>query len=71
MRIKKALGTHPTSVSDGATVRNTDVAIVGAGIVGVNAGELLAEANAIHINVPPDKLDMSQLDELGWKVYPD
>ena len=34
-------------------------------------GELLAEANAIHINVPQDKLDMSKLDELGWKVYPD
>jgi hypothetical protein len=35
------------------------------------SGELLAEANALHINVPPDQLDISKLDELGWKVYPD
>lgn len=35
------------------------------------AGELLAEANAVHIDVPGEKFDMSQLEELGWKVYPD
>jgi acyl-coenzyme A thioesterase PaaI-like protein len=41
-----------------------------AGIYDEN-GELLVEANAIHINVPQDQFDMSRLDELGWKVYPD
>jgi len=35
------------------------------------SGELLAEANAIHINVPPNQFDLSRLEELGWKVYPD
>jgi len=35
------------------------------------SGELLAEANALHINVPEDQFDMSKLDELGWKVYPE
>lgn len=34
-------------------------------------GELLAEGNAIHVDVPREKLDMSQLEALGWKVYPD
>jgi acyl-coenzyme A thioesterase PaaI-like protein len=34
-------------------------------------GELLAEADAIHINVPEEQFDMSKLDELGWKVYPE
>lgn len=34
-------------------------------------GELLAEANVLHVNVPKDQLDMSQLDQLGWKVYPE
>lgn len=34
-------------------------------------GELLAEANALHINVPQDQFDLSRLEELGWKVYPD
>ncbi|MBI1795001.1 MAG: PaaI family thioesterase [Chloroflexi bacterium] len=35
------------------------------------SGELLAEANALHINVPEDQFDLSRLDELGWKVYPE
>ncbi len=35
------------------------------------SGELLAEGNAIHINVPEDQFDMSKLDQLGWKVYPE
>ena len=35
------------------------------------SGELLAEANAIHINVPEEQFDMSRLNELGWKVYPE
>lgn len=41
-----------------------------AGIYDQN-GELLAEANALHINVPEDQFDLSRLDELGWKVYPE
>ncbi len=41
-----------------------------AGIYDEN-GELLAEANALHINVPEDQFDLSRLDELGWKVYPE
>lgn len=42
-----------------------------AGIYDQESGELLAEANAVHINVPGEKLDFSQMDKLGWKVYPD
>jgi acyl-coenzyme A thioesterase PaaI-like protein len=42
-----------------------------AGIYDVETDELLAEANAIHIDVPKEKMDMSQLEDLGWKVYPD
>lgn len=34
-------------------------------------GDLLAEADALHINVPQDQFDLSRLEELGWKVYPD
>jgi len=34
-------------------------------------GILLAEATTLLINVPADSLDMSILEELGWKVYPD
>src|SRR3990172_4973516 len=32
-------------------------------------GILLAEATTLLINVPADSLDMSILEELGWKVY--
>lgn len=42
-----------------------------AGIYDAETGDLLAEADAIHINVPQDQFDLSKLDELGWKVYPD
>jgi acyl-coenzyme A thioesterase PaaI-like protein len=34
-------------------------------------GTLLAEATALHIDVPRETFDMSKLEELGWKVYPD
>jgi acyl-coenzyme A thioesterase PaaI-like protein len=34
-------------------------------------GTLLAEANTLLINVPQETLDTANLEELGWKVYPD
>jgi acyl-coenzyme A thioesterase PaaI-like protein len=34
-------------------------------------GTLLAEATTLLIDVPEETLDMSVLEELGWKVYPD
>ena len=34
-------------------------------------GTLLAEANSLLIDVPEGTLDMSILEKLGWKVYPD
>lgn len=42
-----------------------------AGIYDAENGELLAEANALHVNVPEDQFDLSRLEELGWRVYPD
>ncbi|MCZ2127133.1 MAG: PaaI family thioesterase [Anaerolineales bacterium] len=41
------------------------------GIYDAETGELLAEATGVHINVPAERLDMTRLDEFGWKVYPD
>ena len=32
---------------------------------------LLAEANTMLINVPDEMLDSTNLDQLGWKVYPE
>lgn len=34
-------------------------------------GALLAEAHTLLINVPPEVLDNTNLDQLGWKVYPE
>jgi len=34
-------------------------------------GELLAEAEALFINVPDQQLDPMGEEALGWKVYPD
>ncbi len=42
-----------------------------AGIYDSRNDELLAEANALMINVPEEQFDASDLDRLGWKIYPD
>lgn len=41
------------------------------GVYDAETGDLLAEANALLINVPPDQFDLSRLNELGWQVYPE
>jgi acyl-coenzyme A thioesterase PaaI-like protein len=35
------------------------------------SGSLLAEANTLLTNVPSELIGNSNLEELGWKVYPD
>ena len=42
-----------------------------AAVYDAETNELLAEANALHINVPEDQFDLSLLPQLGWKIYPD
>ncbi|MGE5222246.1 MAG: PaaI family thioesterase, partial [Omnitrophica WOR_2 bacterium] len=34
-------------------------------------GNLLAEAEALLVNVPDEMVDKTYLEALGWKVYPD
>ncbi|MFM8321795.1 MAG: PaaI family thioesterase [Chloroflexota bacterium] len=34
-------------------------------------GTLLAEAEAVLVDIPADKIPLDDLDQLGWKVYPD
>jgi len=42
-----------------------------AGIYDSETNELLAEGNALLINVSQEQFDTSRLNELGWKVYPE
>jgi acyl-coenzyme A thioesterase PaaI-like protein len=35
------------------------------------AGTLLAEATTLLFDIPKDRMDTANLEELGWKVYPD
>ena len=42
-----------------------------AGIYDAETDELLAEGTALMMNVPPETLDPSRLDELGWRIYPE
>ena len=42
-----------------------------AGIYDARSGELLAEADALLVDVPPDQFNGPDLERLGWKVYPD
>jgi acyl-coenzyme A thioesterase PaaI-like protein len=41
-----------------------------AGIYDAESGELLAEGNTLLVNVPENKLAVTNLAEIGWKVYP-
>jgi len=34
-------------------------------------GNLLAEANTLLVDVPEEALNMTDVDKLGWRVYPD
>jgi acyl-CoA thioesterase FadM len=36
-----------------------------------DAGTLLAEADALLVDIPGEVLDNADLEALGWKVYPD
>jgi acyl-coenzyme A thioesterase PaaI-like protein len=36
-----------------------------------DAGTLLAEATTLLFDIPKDRMDTTNLEELGWKVYPD
>lgn len=43
-----------------------------AGIYNAETGDLLAEADAILVNVPEEKLaDLADEEALGWRVYPE
>ena len=42
-----------------------------AGIYDADTNDLLAEGNALLINVPQEQFDLSKLGELDWRVYPD
>jgi acyl-coenzyme A thioesterase PaaI-like protein len=42
-----------------------------AGIYDAETGELLAEGNTLLVNIPQEKLASANLEESGWKVYPE
>ncbi len=42
-----------------------------AGIYDERTDELLAEANTLLVNVPSDQFNVSDLERLGWKIYPE
>jgi acyl-coenzyme A thioesterase PaaI-like protein len=42
-----------------------------AGVYDGETNELLAEGNTLLIDVPADNFDISRLNELGWKIYPE
>ena len=61
----------PLKIIGKAGKSKRNVAEAWAGIYNMETNELLAEGNAMHIDVPIEQMDISKLDELGWKVYPD
>ncbi len=41
------------------------------GIYDAETDELLAEGTAMHIDVPGEQFDKTELPKLGWRVYPE
>ena len=42
-----------------------------AGIYDAETDELLAEGKTTLVNIPKGRFELTDLDEMGWKVYPD
>lgn len=40
-------------------------------IYDAESGDLLAECNSLLVNVPQEKLSLSMLSDVGWRVYPE
>ena len=41
------------------------------GIYDAETNELFAEGTSMLVDIPKEQIDLSQLETLGWKVYPD
>ena len=48
-----------------------NIAEAWAGIYDAETNELLAEGTTLCVDVPDNQFDVSRLEELGWKVYPE
>ena len=62
---------HPLRIIGRAGRSRGKAAEAWAGIYDAQTDELLAEGNALLINVPEDQFNLSRLGELGWQVYPE
>ena len=54
-----------------AGVRKRNIAEAWAGIYDAETNELLAEGTTFNVDVPKGQIDITSLEELGWKVYPE
>jgi acyl-coenzyme A thioesterase PaaI-like protein len=62
---------RPLKITGKAVKSKARSAEAWAGIYDAETNELLAEGTTVLMNVPPEHFDVSRLNELGWKVYPD
>jgi len=62
---------HPLRIMGRAGRSRGKAAEAWAGIYDAQTDELLAEGNALLINVPEDQFNLSRVGELGWQVYPE
>ena len=62
---------QPLKVIGKAGRSRTRSAEAWSGIYLEQTDELLAEANLLLIDAPPQQFDVARLDDLGWKIYPE
>jgi acyl-coenzyme A thioesterase PaaI-like protein len=55
----------------GRVIKNKIHSALATGAIYDPEDALLAEAEIVLVNVPPEMIESTKLEDLGWKVYPD
>jgi acyl-coenzyme A thioesterase PaaI-like protein len=71
IRYRKPVPTERPIRLVGRAVRDEGHVAYAAGEIYGEDGTLLAEAEAVLVNIPPATLATMNVDALGWRVYPD
>ena len=71
VRYRKPVPTQTRLRVVGTAIRRKARSATSKAVVYGPDGDVLAEAEGLLMDVPPEMLDGADLDSLGWRVYPD
>jgi acyl-coenzyme A thioesterase PaaI-like protein len=71
LRYKKPVPLHTIITVRARLEKDRGMVVYAVGEILLPGGEIAAEANAVLMPVPPEKLGAMDTDEAGWRVYPE